>query len=124
MKDKRPKNLNLFTIHFPIPAIVSILHRITGVFLFLLIPIIILGLNLSLESQQSYDRLTFYLSMPFIKILLLACLAMFIFHLFAGLRHVLMDMGIGESLQGGRLGAQLTVLFSLVSIIFIGLWLW
>lgn len=124
MKDKRPINLNLFTISFPIPAIVSILHRISGVILFLLIPFLLWGLSLSLASQTSYDNLQSFLSQPLMKWLLWFLLASFIYHLIAGIRHLFMDVGIGESLRGGRLGAQLTLLISLILIVLLGIWLW
>lgn len=124
MKDKRPINLNLFTIHFPIPAIVSILHRISGVLLFLFIPFLIWGLGLSLASQEQYDNVHLFLTGPLMKLIVWGLLSSFIFHLIAGIRHLFMDMGIGETLNGGRLGAQLTLVISLVLMVLIGIWLW
>lgn len=124
MKDKRPINLNLLTISFPIPAIVSILHRISGVILFILIPFLIWGLYLSLATPQSFDQLTFFLNSPLMKFIIWGFLSSFIYHLIAGVRHLLMDMGIGESLAGGRLGAQLTIIMSVILMILAGIWLW
>lgn len=124
MKHTRPINLNLFTIHFPIPAIVSILHRITGVILFLLVPFLLWGLYLSLNSPQDYDKVHDFLTTPFIKFIIWLVLAAFLYHLIAGIRHLLMDMGIGEELKTGRAGAQLTLVISLILIILAGIWLW
>lgn len=124
MKQQRPKNLNLFTIHFPIPAIVSILHRISGVILFLLIPFILWVLNFSLSSSANFDRLANFLSSPFVKIIIWLLLAAFIYHMIAGIRHLFMDMGVGETLKSGRMGAQLTIVISLIIIILTGIWLW
>lgn len=124
MKHKRPINLNLFTIHFPIPAIVSILHRVSGVILFLMIPFMIWGLDLSLASQESFDDLHQLMTSPLIKCVILGLLAAFIYHLVAGIRHIIMDMGTGESLKGGKLGAQLTLIISLILIVLAGIWLW
>lgn len=124
MKQQRPKNLNLFTIHFPIPAIVSILHRISGVILFLLIPFILWVLNFSLSSSENFDRLANFLSNPFVKIIIWLLLAAFIYHMIAGIRHLFMDMGVGETLKSGRIGAQLTILISLIIIMLTGIWLW
>ena len=124
MKPKRPVNLNLFTIRFPIPAIVSILHRISGVILFLLIPFLLWGLNLSLSSQQDFDDIHAYLTTPLAKFIVWGLLSAFTYHFVAGIRHVLMDMGIGEGLKSGKLTAQLTLIISLVLIILIGVWLW
>lgn len=124
MKQQRPRNLNLFTIRFPIPAIVSILHRISGVILFLLIPFIIWGLNLSLSSGQDYDDLHQFLTTPIMKFIIWGSLSAFIYHLVAGIRHILMDMGIGEELKSGRLSSQITIIISVILIILAGIWLW
>ena len=53
MQTKRPVNLDLSTIRFPLPAIISILHRITGIWLFLALPFLLVMLRGSLESIQS-----------------------------------------------------------------------
>jgi succinate dehydrogenase / fumarate reductase, cytochrome b subunit len=124
VKKQRPINLNLFTIHFPIPAIASILHRISGVLLFLLIPFILWGLELSLNSSQAFDDIHYFLTRPFSKFIIWGFLAAFIFHFVAGIRHLLMDIGIGEELKSGRLGAWLTFIISAVLIVLTGIWLW
>ncbi|MHB1947322.1 MAG: succinate dehydrogenase, cytochrome b556 subunit [Gammaproteobacteria bacterium] len=124
MKHKRPVNLNLLTIRFPIPAIVSILHRITGVILFLMLPFMLWGLSLSLASQDDFDAVQRYLDTPFLKFIVWGTIAAFIFHLVAGLRHLLMDLGIGEELKSGRLSAKLTLIISVVLIVLAGIWLW
>lgn len=55
MLTNRPKNLNLFTLRFPLSAVVSILHRLTGVLLFLTIPALALLFNLSLSSASKHE---------------------------------------------------------------------
>lgn len=124
MNNQRPKNLNLLTIRFPIPAIVSILHRISGVILFLFIPVILWGLSLSLSSQQSFDELTQLLTKPWMKFTFWVCLSAFFYHFVAGMRHLLMDIGIGAELKSGRIAAVITILVSAVLIILTGIWLW
>lgn len=124
MKNKKPKNLNLLTIRFPIPAIVSILHRISGFILFLLIPIMLWGLYLSLSSQQSFDDLHQTLSTPWIKFVIWGCLSAFFYHFVAGIRHLLMDIGVGEELKSGRISAILTLIIAALLIILTGVWLW
>src|SRR5579872_3303497 len=79
VKDHRPKNLNLLTIRFPIPAIVSILHRLSGVVLFLLIPIILWGLSQSLASDDSFEFLHNTLTTPFAKGVIWILLAPFLY---------------------------------------------
>jgi succinate dehydrogenase / fumarate reductase cytochrome b subunit len=121
---QRPKNLNLLTIRFPLPAIVSILHRISGVILFLFIPLMLWGLSLSLSSSQSFDDLHLFLSSPVIKFFIWGLLSAFIYHFFAGIRHLLMDIHVGDELKSGRLSAKLTMVVSVVFIILAGVWLW
>ena len=124
MKDHRPKNLNFLTIRMPVPAIVSILHRISGFILFLLIPAFLWLLSTSLASQQDFDALHSTLRLPVAKIIVWGILAAFIYHFIAGIRHLLMDIHVGESLKGGRIGAMATLILSLIFIILAGIWLW
>ena len=124
VKDQRPKNLNLFTIHFPIPAIVSILHRISGIVLFLAIPFVLWGLNLSLSSADDFDNVRQFFTTPFAKLIIWCLLAPFIYHFVAGIRHLLMDVNIGDTLKSGRLGAILTLIISIVLIVLAGIWIW
>lgn len=124
MIKQRPKNLNLLTIRFPLPAIVSILHRISGVILFLLIPLMLWGLSLSLSSSDDFDNLHLFLSSPLMKFLIWGFLSAFIYHFLAGIRHLFMDIHLGDELKSGRLSAQLTMAISIVFIILAGIWLW
>lgn len=124
MKDNRPKNLDLTTIHFPLPAIVSILHRISGVVLFAATAVLLWLLGQSLSSEEGFRQVRQWLDTPAVKLLIWAVLAGLLYHLFAGIRHLLMDMGIGESLEGGRLGAWLVLVASLIGIVLAGIWIW
>lgn len=121
---QRPKNLNLLTIRLPIPAIVSILHRISGFILFLFIPLILWALSLSLSSPDDFDVLHQFLSSPFMKLLVWGLLSAFIYHFFAGIRHLLMDVHVGDELKSGRMSAQITIALSIVFIILAGIWIW
>lgn len=121
--DLRPKNLNLFTIHFPLPAIVSILHRISGVFLFLLIPVLLWTLHYSL-TETGFYALQQMLNSFSIKLLIWLLLIPFCYHFVAGIRHLLMDIHIGETLKGGRHTARLTFVAAIVLLILAGIWIW
>lgn len=123
MSRPRPKNLNLFTIQFPIPAIVSILHRVSGAFLFLLIPFVLWGLSYSL-TDSGYDGLQFWLGKFYVKFLFWLLFIPFCFHLIAGIRHLLSDIHIGDTLIMGRKTAFLTFIISAVLILLAGVWLW
>lgn len=123
MHKPRPKNLNLLTIRFPLPAIVSILHRISGVFLFLLIPVLLWGLDYSL-NLYGFDTLQHWLDNFYIKTLLWLFLVPFCFHLVAGIRHLLSDIHIGDTLRAGRIGAMWVFVISILMVIMVGVWLW
>lgn len=123
MNRARPVNLNLLTIRFPLPAIVSILHRISGVFLFLIIPAALWTLDFSL-TQDGFDSLHDWRGSLLTKLFIWAILAAFLFHLVAGIRHLLSDVHIGSSLQGGRLTAKLTFVIAIILVILAGIWLW
>lgn len=119
----RPKNLNLFTIRFPIPAIVSILHRISGAFLFLLIPFMLWALQYSL-TDSGFDSIRGWFGNFYVKFIIWLLLAPFCFHLVAGIRHLLSDVHVGDSLKGGRIAAVLTFILSASLFILAGIWLW
>jgi len=124
VNSKRPVNLDLSTIAFPLPALISITHRITGVALFVGVGLLLWGLDLSLASEESFNSLKECLDGVFAKLVLWAILSGLIFHLVAGIKHLGMDMGIGETLEGGRLGAKIVLVLSIVLIIAAGVWIW
>ncbi len=102
----RPKNLNLFTIRLPINAVVSILHRASGVGLFLALPLILLALQYSVRSPESYAILTNLLDTWFVKLLLIGLSWAFFHHFFAGIRHLLQDIHWMTSLQKARFSGK------------------
>ncbi len=124
MIPKRPVNLNLLTFAFPVPAIVSILHRISGVILFLLIPALLALLACSLSSADGFNQVLSFFAHPLIKFFIWASLLALFYHLIAGVRHLLMDFHWGDSLKGGRLGAWLTLFITFIVALLLGIWLW
>lgn len=114
----------MLTIKFPITAIVSITHRVTGVVLLAGVLILMWMLDASLSSQDEFDSLKELMAMPFAKFVLWGVLAALSYHLVAGVRHLLMDLGIGETLEGGQLGAKLAIALSIVLIVLSGVWVW
>ncbi len=124
MKDTRPKNLNLFAIKWPLAAITSITHRISGIFIFIGVAILLYLLEVSLESAAGFDFVLELLAKPLVKLLVWAIVAGLLYHLIAGIKHLLMDFGIGESKQGSLRGAQLTILFAVIAIAAAGVWIW
>jgi succinate dehydrogenase / fumarate reductase cytochrome b subunit len=108
----------------PITAYASILHRISGVFLFIVIGLMIYALDLSLSSQTEFDSLASTLSSPVAKLILWAVLAGLIYHSVAGVKHLVMDMGYGETFEGGVLGSRITFVVSAILIALAGVWVW
>ena len=115
MKDTRPVNLDLTTVKFPLPAITSILHRISGVGLFFGISIMLYFLQLSLESEAGFERVLELLRATPVKITIWLILAGLLYHLIAGTKHLLMDWGLGESREGALRGAQVTLILAVVA---------
>lgn len=124
MKSPRPVNLNLFQIRFPVMAIVSILHRITGVITFLAIPLLLYILNASLLNAQSYDQTVQFCHSGLCRLALWAILVSVIYHLLAGVRHIVMDFGVGESLPPAKLSAFFVIAATLILAALSGVWIW
>lgn len=124
MKDNRPVNLNLFTIKFPLPAITSILHRISGVALFAGTAILLYLLQISLESQAGFDLALEIMNSLLGKILMWLILAALSYHLIAGTKHLLMDIGIGETKGGAQTGAVIVIIGFVISAVLAGVWIW
>ena len=124
VNDQRPVNLNLFTIRFPITAIVSIIHRITGVLLFFFIPISIWMLRELLHSKDTYNNLMTLLEQPIYKGIVFLGIGAFMYHILAGTRHILMDFGFGEEKEGAKATSVWLFIIYLACLVAIGGWLW
>ncbi len=124
VKKNRPVNLRLTTIRFPCTAIVSILHRASGVILFLFIPLLLWLLEKSLHSAADFAAISECFASPVSKLFLLGLVAALSFHLIAGIRHLLMDIGVGESKCAGTMSAILVFILSIIVIGLLGVWLW
>lgn len=120
----RPVNLSLQTMRFPITAIVSILHRASGVILFLFIPVLLCFFSCSLESAEEFERVRAFLSGPLITFLLWGFLAALLYHLLAGLRHLVMDLGFAETLSTAKVTALTVFILFGLGVISLGVWLW
>lgn len=124
MKDTRPKNLNLFAIKWPLAAITSITHRVSGVFIFIAVAILLYLLELSLESEAGFATVVELFGNPLVKLLMWAIVAGLLYHLIAGCKHLIMDFGIGETKQGSLRGAQITIVLAVIAIAVTGVWIW
>jgi len=95
---------------------VSILHRVSGALMFVLLPLVVWLLDVSLTSEVSYDRFSnaFIAGIGIVpafllKLIVLALIWSFLHHLIAGVRHLWMDVTHSVTLQQGRLSALITL---------------
>jgi len=122
--DKRPVNLDLGTIDMPLPAIASITHRISGVLLVAGAAVLLWLLDESLASEDGFNAVKTLADSFICKLLVWGVLSALIYHSVAGVRHLIMDMGYGETLAGGRTSAKLVFAISAVLIILVGACIW
>jgi succinate dehydrogenase / fumarate reductase, cytochrome b subunit len=122
---KRPKHLDLMKIKQPVPAVVSILHRVSGAILFLIfIPVLLAALGASLASPDSFKALGETLSHPLVKIISLGFVWSFVHHFCAGIRYLLLDLHKGVDLPSARLSAKIVMVVSILLTVLIGVKLW
>lgn len=124
MNKQRPKHLALHLIKLPLPGIVSILHRISGIALFLALPLLLLMLQYSLRSIETYTQLMTVLANPLLKVMLLGLLWAFLFHFCAGLRYLAIDMHRVRDLAQARNSSKVVIAASLILTVFVGVKLW
>ncbi len=117
-KQPRPKfrNINfplLLTYRLPLPGVVSIMHRISGAALFLMLPLLLWLFDLSLMSEISFARLRGITANFFFKLLLVFLIWGFVHHLVAGIRYLLLDLHVGIDLKSARASAMAVYAISL-----------
>jgi len=125
MKKQRPVHLNLFQIKLPISGIVSLLHRLSGALLFLILPFILWTLQASLNTEESCNNLINTVKYnPILKLVIMFFLWAFLHHFMAGMRFLLLDVHWGCELHQARLSAKWVMLMSIASTLAIAGWLW
>jgi succinate dehydrogenase / fumarate reductase cytochrome b subunit len=119
---KRPefRNINAFkdltTYRLPLAGWVSILHRVSGAMMFLLLPLIVWLFDASVSSEISYDRFNAAFSGNLawlLKLVVLALIWAYLHHLIAGLRHLYMDVNHAVSKEFGKSSAIVTLALSI-----------
>ena len=124
-RPKRPefRNINAFTdlpsYRLPVAGIVSILHRVSGALMFLLMPFIIWMFDTSISSEISFARFTSVFTIGagfvpgwFVKLVALSIIWAFLHHLIAGLRHLWMDARHAVTKEFGKSSAIFTLVLS------------
>lgn len=125
MQSNRPKYLNLLEIRQPLPAVVSLLHRVSGALLFFPgIPLLLCGLDMALNSSQDYVRLQSFLDNVLAKGLLTLLLWVFLHHFFAGIRFLALDLGYGAGLGKARASSKAVLAAGILFTLLISIRLW
>jgi succinate dehydrogenase / fumarate reductase cytochrome b subunit len=122
----RPKFLDLFILgpKMSITAKISILHRVSGVLLFLATPFFLYVLHKSLVSATFYDSLYGVVSNPIIKLVYLVLVWAFMYHLCSGVRFLFMDIHKGVEITTAKNTAKLVVVISIILTIILGVLVW
>ena len=116
MRKSRPKNLDLRTIRLPLPGVVSILHRISGALMFLLLPVVLWAFGLSLRSAQGFADVAAVLGSWPMKLLGLVLFWGLAHHFCAGIRHLASDICPKVvTKQAGRRSAVTVLVVSLLA---------
>ncbi|GGC90108.1 succinate dehydrogenase subunit C [Halopseudomonas salina] len=124
VNSKRPVNLDLRTIKLPVTAWTSIAHRISGIIMFIAIAFMLWLLDVSLDSESGFEQAQSILQHPLAKLVTWGVLSALLYHLIAGVRHLVMDAGVGEGLESGKRGSQVVIVISVIVIVLLGVWIW
>lgn len=124
MKKQRPVNLELSTIKFPPSAIASILHRVSGVIMLVTVGFLVWLFAISLSSPEGFAQAQQVFANPVVKFVVWGILTAFGYHLLAGLRHIMMDLGYWEERESGNLSANISIALAIVLSVLAGVWLW
>lgn len=125
-KKERPEFRNihiteLSNYRMPPSAIVSILHRVSGAGMFLMLPFLLYLLQLSLLSEGSFMQFKGVLENVFVKILVLGLSWAYLHHFCAGIRHLFMDNHFALDKDGSRMTAKSVLIVSLLLTVVVGL---
>lgn len=98
----RPVTLPLISLRLPLPGWVSLLHRVSGVLLFLSLPVALFALQQSLRGPEEFACIQEKVMHPAGRMAVLIMVWALAHHLFAGIRHLLMDLHVGVDLASAR----------------------
>ena len=124
VRKQRPKHLALNQIRLPLPGIVSILHRVSGAGLFLLLPFLLYLLDRSLGSAETFETFSAVVDHPLVKLLLMGLLWAYLHHFCAGIRFLMLDLHKGLELEEARKSSKIVLGVSLTLTLIIGVVLW
>ncbi|HWA14516.1 MAG TPA: succinate dehydrogenase, cytochrome b556 subunit [Burkholderiales bacterium] len=121
---RRLKYLDLLRIRQPVPAVVSILHRISGAALFLFAGVLLYLFQASLQSPESYVRFRDLADAWWMKLFLIGMLWALLHHFLAGIRFLLLDIHVFGDLRQARATSWAVLAASLMLTAALGALLW
>ncbi|HET9735579.1 MAG TPA: succinate dehydrogenase, cytochrome b556 subunit [Burkholderiales bacterium] len=128
IRKPRPKYLSLtallFEIRLPLPGWVSILHRVSGLLLFLAVLWLLFMLDRSLASEAGFESVRRYMGLPLVKLSLLALIWAYCHHFCAGIRFLFLDLDRGVDKATARLTSIAVFVVSLALTAWLGYKLW
>jgi succinate dehydrogenase / fumarate reductase cytochrome b subunit len=113
----------LRTYRLPTAGLVSILHRVSGVLLFVTLPVLLRMFELSLKTESTYERFRMTAGNVVVKLVLLAVIWAILHHFVAGIRYLALDLHIGIAKEPARKSALLVLAVSLALTLLVALWL-
>lgn len=116
----RPVNLDLTTVRMPFTAVLSIIHRITGVIIFFGVPVLLWLFQQSLTSPEGFAQVEQLLSGGFLRFAFFGLIWAFAYHIMAGLKHLAMDLGHAETPESAKIAAALLIIGNILVLIFLG----
>jgi succinate dehydrogenase / fumarate reductase cytochrome b subunit len=111
-------------MRLPLTAWASITHRASGVFIFAGMAVLLWALDVSLQGPEGFAAVQECLASPLAKFVIWAVVAGLIYHSVAGVKHLIMDMGYAETMEGGTRATQIVIVLSAVLIVLAGVWIW
>ena len=117
----RPVYIDLRKIKLPISALISITHRLSGIYVFFItLPLMLALIYFSTESEDSFNDLSLFLkNYKFILALIVLSFCILWFHILSGVRHLIMDAHIGESLLASKYSAIFTISLWIITTCFV-----
>ena len=119
--DHRPVYIDLRKINLPVSALISITHRLSGMYVFFItLPLMLALIYFSTESEDSFNDLSLFLKdYEFILGLIVLSFCILWYHILSGVRHLIMDAHIGESLIASKYSAIFTISLWIITTSFV-----
>ena len=119
--DHRPVYIDLRKINLPVSALISITHRLSGMYVFFItLPLMLALIYFSTESEDSFNDLSLFLKdYKFILGLIVLSFCILWYHILSGVRHLIMDAHIGESLIASKYSAIFTISLWIITTSFV-----